>query len=100
MRKVSAQLHAEGVRNPEINSVNREVWADVVARLSDVIRHGQEIGDLDQGLDPEGLALLLAAIHTGLTMHLANEPELDTEPSISALQALFNGRFLARQLQY
>jgi AcrR family transcriptional regulator len=94
-RRLHAQLLAEGLRNPEINKLIGAIWADVDTSLTGVVRRGQAAGEVDDDLDPAGIAQLMIAIHTGLVMRMANEPDFDVEPSIAALRALLSAHSFA-----
>jgi AcrR family transcriptional regulator len=98
-RRVHAQLLAEGVRNPEFNVLIVDTWNDIGVSLSNIVRQGQADGDMDQGLDPEGVAQIIGAIHTGLVMRMANEPDLDIKPGITALHALLSARSQSPQFE-
>jgi TetR/AcrR family transcriptional regulator, transcriptional repressor of aconitase len=97
-RRMSAQVLAEGVRNPEVNEAIRDTWGDVLGRMAAIVRRGQAAGELDPDLDPDAVARLLGAIHSGLVMHQAKEPGLDLVACLDAVEALLTGRFVTQQL--
>jgi TetR/AcrR family transcriptional regulator, transcriptional repressor of aconitase len=95
-RRLSAQVLAEGVRNPRVNEAIRETWDDVMARMTGIVRRGQAEGDIDPGLDPSTVARLLAAIHNGLVIHEAVDPRTDIPACLEIVEAMLGGTFARR----
>lgn len=70
-------LFAEALRNPRIAEKLREVWDDVMEEFEDVIRQGQERGEINPDVDPRALARIYLAIHDGLVLRKTIDPDVD-----------------------
>lgn len=70
-------LFAEALRNPRIAEKLREVWNDVMEEFEDVIRQGQERGEINPDVEPRALARVYLAIHDGLVLQKTIDPDVD-----------------------
>lgn len=93
----SAQLRAvvfgEGVRNPKVNESIRATWHEVLGLIGAMVRRGQEAGEINPGLDADGVARVVAALRDGLLVHQAIDPTVDAEACAQVVSALLRGRF-------
>ena len=85
-------LFAEALRNPRIAEKHREVWDDVMEEFEDVIRQGQERGEINSGLAPRDIARVYLAIHDGLILQKAIDPDADIWKLIDVFWAMHQGQ--------
>jgi AcrR family transcriptional regulator len=76
----AAALAAE----PDLAGLAREAFQAVAAHLADLIRHAQDAGDIDPGVDPEAAAWLLLSVLSARQFRAAAMPA-SLEPAIGAL---------------
>jgi AcrR family transcriptional regulator len=76
----AAALAAE----PDLAGLAREAFQAVAAHLVDLIRHAQDAGDIDPGVDPEAAAWLLLSVLSARQFRAAAMPA-SLEPAIGAL---------------
>lgn len=86
--RLRVQLIGEAVRNPRINALFRETWADVFARLAGLVRDGQERGEIDPDLDPVSVARVIAAVHNGIALQQTIDPTVDAVRCADVIRAL------------
>jgi AcrR family transcriptional regulator len=93
----SAQLRVvvfgEGVRNSKVNDSIRATWREVLGLIGAMVRRGQVAGEIDAELDPDAIALVVAALRDGLLIHQAIDPTVDAEACSQVVSALLHGRF-------
>jgi AcrR family transcriptional regulator len=94
-RPLRVIVFGEGVRNPMVNARIRATWHEVLDRISDLVRRGQETGAINPDLDPRGVARVAAALRDGLLIHQAIDPSIDAQACVQVLRALLHGRFAA-----
>ena len=86
-------VFGEGVRNPKVNESIRATWHEVLGLIGAMVRGGQAAGEIDAGLDPDAIALVVAALRDGLLIHQAIDPTVDAEACSQVVSALLHGRF-------
>jgi len=92
--RIRPQIWADALSNDRIKHILKESWADVTGRNTEVIRRGQETGEIDPNLDCESVALLLLCIADGLVLHKLVEPEATNIPGLGdVLRSLLTGQF-------
>jgi AcrR family transcriptional regulator len=87
------QLLAEALRNPHIREKQRLHLQGIMADLSDIIRCGQDQGEINPDLDAEMVAGLLVSLVDGLYVHKALDPGLDVEAYANSMKGVFFGHF-------
>jgi AcrR family transcriptional regulator len=91
--RVTVQLWAETLRNPDIGRLVEGGVDGVRMRFADLVRQAQASGEINPGLDADGVARTMMAVYTGLVLQKAREPEMAVEPFVQAVMALYGGRF-------
>lgn len=92
--RMRLQVLAEAVHDSDFQSLVKEGLDTYWSRFADVVRRGQEYGEIDPSLDPESVAQLLFALQEGFTDQRAIAPELDID-AYQRLVALVLRRTLA-----
>lgn len=80
-------------RNPRVRAALRDKWADPLDRVGDIVRRGQEHGEINPVLDPSAVARVITALHDGLYAHQTIERSLDTASCLEVIDALLDGTF-------
>jgi AcrR family transcriptional regulator len=91
--KVTVQLWAETLRNPEIGGLVQDGNDWVRTRFADLVRQAQASGEINPSLDADGVARTMMAVYAGLVLQKAREPEMAVEPFVQAVMALYVGQF-------
>ena len=86
-------MFSAAVRNPRVKAAVKETWADVIGRLTEMVRRGQEQGMINPALDASTVARLITALHDGVYVHQTIEPSLDASALIEVIDALLDGTF-------
>jgi AcrR family transcriptional regulator len=86
-RRVTVQLWAEALRDERIMQVVRSGLDGPLEALAAVIRKGQRTGQLAEGLDPDAMARVCAAIFQGLVLQQAWDPGVDVETYMNTVTA-------------
>jgi AcrR family transcriptional regulator len=87
--RIKIGLWAEIVRNPELLELGKHSFATMVADLTELVREGQQRGELQQALDAEAVAHVMISLLEGLTVQRAIDPDINTNKYLdSALQLL------------
>jgi AcrR family transcriptional regulator len=94
--RLRLEMFSAAVRNPRVGTVLREAWEDVVGRFTEMVRRGQEQGEINPTLDPTTVARLITALHDGVYVHQTIEPSLDAPALLEVIEALLNGTFHAK----
>lgn len=68
---------AEAMRNPRVAEVVRRDDQEIVAGMVQLLRRGQETGQIDPSLDPRQAAETLIALADGLTRRKFIDPRVD-----------------------
>ena len=95
--RLRVELWAEGTRNDRV----REIMAEVTDRyrlwLRDMIRVGQERGEVDPGVDADGIARVLVGIYQGLVRERALDRGADVSAYVAAVKAIVGGNVWTEQ---
>ena len=84
------QLLSEALRNPRIRESIRRNWDDGEKHAVGLIRHAQEQGEIDEGLDRIATARVWQAVHDGLILLKIIDPEQDVQKYFQAYRALLS----------
>ena len=86
-------LWAESLVNKRIMDGQLPSFKPYLALLAESVIKAQEAGQVDQGLDPQAAARLIAGAVMGLQIQLSWEPDTDIEASRQALTSMLTSRF-------
>jgi len=86
-------LLAESARNPAVGEILRENHREMRTLLANLLRKGQERGQIDVELDPEVAASILVSFVDGAKAMMIRDPDLDPARSIEMLKIAIS-RFL------
>lgn len=88
------ELIAEAGRNPRLASMLRDSASRRGSLLSDIIRKGQERGEIDAGLEPEAVAFLIINVLDAAKMMTTRDPGIDIAKNVGLMSTML-ARFLA-----
>ncbi len=91
--RVHIQLWGEALRNSRVREALAVNFNSFKEAISDLIRRGQEQGEVNLELDPDGVARVLASTWHGMVLQRSLDPEADIPAYLAALKALFSGTF-------
>ena len=80
--RLALEVWAEGARNPTIAAMSLAVDADIIGKISHVIRIAKERGQALPSVDVESSARFLFTYFGGLLKRQALEPDFDTEQEV------------------
>ena len=86
-------LLAESARNPAVGEILRENHREMRMLLADLLRKGQERGQIDVQLDPDVATSILFCFVDGAKAMMIRDPDLDPATSIEMLKIAIS-RFL------
>jgi len=86
-------LLAESARNPAVGGILRENHREMRTLLADLLRTGQERGQIDLTLDPDVATSILVSFVDGAKAMMIRDPDLNPAKSIEMLKTAIS-RFL------
>jgi AcrR family transcriptional regulator len=89
--RLRVELWAEGTRNDRVREIMAEVTNRYRCWLRDMIRGGQERGEVDPSVDADGVARVLVGIYQGLVRERALDSEADVSAYVAAVKAIVGG---------
>jgi AcrR family transcriptional regulator len=89
--RTSIQLWAEALRDPKLMALLRRSIDHELDQLREVVAAAQERGELDRGLEPDGVARATIALFHGLMVQRAWYAQLDVADYRAAAQAMVGG---------
>jgi len=89
--RLRTQLFGEALLNPKISDNLRNVWDDVLDGLEEIIRQGQERGEISTDIDRRALGRAYMAIHDGLLLQKAIDPNVNIGKMIEVIRAMHHG---------
>lgn len=95
--RMDVQLWAEALRNPKILDLVQRGVAAVRDPFSNIVRRGQERGDIRSDLDPEAVARVMISLFRGLLMQKAMDTDVDVQKYLAVVKAMGGGILLARR---
>lgn len=87
---VRVRLWSEALRVPAVHEIHQALRADIIERFSDIVRRGQEEGEIAQHWEPEALARMLLAFYQGMVLQKAIMPESDATPVFEVMSTLLH----------
>jgi AcrR family transcriptional regulator len=94
--RLRLEMFTAAVRNRRVRTALQDSWEDVIGRFTEMVRRGQERGEINPTLDPTTVARLITALHDGVYVHQTIEPSLDAPALVEVIDALLNGTFHAK----
>jgi AcrR family transcriptional regulator len=92
--RIRPQIWADALSNNRMKNILKGTWSDVALGLTEVVRQGQESGEIDPTLDSKSVALMLVCLGDGLVLHRLVEPEtLDLTLIGNVLWSFLTGQF-------
>lgn len=91
-----AEMTAEAARNPAVAKILRDHDRRIREMVACLLRHGQERGQVDRGLDPDFAAAAMIAAFRGLHDRAINDRGPDIKREADALKLMIT-RFLRPQ---
>lgn len=88
---IKVGLWAEAVRNQNIMMLFRRTYHETLSEIADIVRQGQERGEVSRSISAEAVAQLLVSMIDGLVLQLAFDPDLDLTRYATAIDALVDG---------
>jgi AcrR family transcriptional regulator len=89
-RRVTVQLWGEALRDDQVMEVVRSGLDEPIEIIAELLRRGQQDGDVPAGIDPHSAARVCAAIFQGVVLQQAWEPGLDIDGYIDAVIAVIS----------
>jgi AcrR family transcriptional regulator len=86
--RVNVQGWGEALVNPPLLSTIRRVLDDYLDTLSQIIRRAQELGQIDQSLDPRSVGRMLLSLYYGLELQKALDAEVEIDTYAAAIKTL------------
>jgi AcrR family transcriptional regulator len=91
--RIDVRLWGEGLHTPRIRELFLEAHADVNGVFAQIVREGQELGQIDPDLDPTSAARVWVALALGLTVQRAMDPDVDLGGCSEVIGSLMKGTF-------
>ncbi len=95
-RSVLLDIFAEADRNPAMAEVIRKHSRGLLTLTADLVRKGQDSGEIDKTLDADGVAIVLMSVIDGTKMIGIRDPKLETGKTVELIKTMIS-RFLAPQ---
>jgi AcrR family transcriptional regulator len=95
-RRLSIQLWAEALRNPQILRTVRKGVDVPRGMLTEMVEAGIQRGTLTADVDPDAIARVLIALFQGFALQIALAPSTPLEPSIRVVEKMFAALAAAR----
>lgn len=91
--KVRVQLWAEALQNPKVAAKALPLRQEGLQQTAELIREGQENGQVDPQLDPLAVAIAFASMQDGFTLQWLADPDTDIAAYRDAFRAMVRGLF-------
>lgn len=92
--RIRPQIWADALSNDRMKKILKGTWSDVALGLSEVVRQGQESGEIDPTLDSNAVAHMLVCLGDGLVLHRLVEPETTDLTLVgNVLRSFLTGQF-------
>ncbi len=95
-RPLVFEIFAEADRNPAMAEVIRKHSRSILRLCADLVRNGQDAGEIDKTLDADIVAIVLMSVIDGSRMISIRDPKLETGKTIDLIKTMIT-RFLAPQ---
>ena len=91
--RLDVRLWGEGLHTPRIRELFVRALAELAEPFAEIVRRGQQRGEITGAFDPEMAARIFIAIGLGLTVQKALDPESDFGGCTEVLSSLLTGTF-------
>ncbi len=92
--RIRPQIWADALSNDRTSHILKESWGDIIERNAQVVRRGQDSGEIDPTLNSESVALMVLCIADGLLLHKLVDPDAtDAHGFENVLSSLLAGQF-------
>lgn len=89
--RLHLELWAEALHNPHVLEPLRKDYDSVRQTIAEIVRRGQEQGDINPGLDPDAVARVLMSFFDGLMVQKAMDREVDVWDYVNVVKAMGAG---------
>ncbi len=89
--KFQVQLYGEAVRTHRIGEIQRKGREELLELAAEVVRGGQERGEISSSVDALAVARTVGAIADGFLIQKSDTPDLDVAKCFEAVSAIFFG---------
>jgi AcrR family transcriptional regulator len=86
--RVNVQGWGEALVNPPLLETIRRVLDGYLDALAQIIRRGQEMGQIDQSLDPRSVGRMVLSLYYGLELQKALDTEVEVDTYAAAVKTL------------
>lgn len=93
-RKAARRCHPEAGRNPAVAEIVHKHSKGMRDLLADLVRKGQDAGEVDPSLDADLIATILMSVVDGSKILAVRDPKLDKSKMMDLLKTMI-ARFLA-----
>jgi AcrR family transcriptional regulator len=87
------ELLAEAGRSPEMRDRLRLSQDSIIEPFTDIIRAGQERGEVNPLLDPKAVARVMISLYGGFLAQRQLDDSVEARPYVEAIVSLFGGTF-------
>ena len=95
--RLQVQWWSEAMRSPQLGELLRQrsvgTWK---GGLAQIVARAQEMGEIDQRLDPEAAGRVLLSMWLGLVLQKALDPAVQVQPYLEVVKAMYHGSFWRR----
>ena len=96
MHRVKVGLWAEAIRNPDVLELFEHNYKATRGELAEIVREGQERGEVRATLDPKAVAQVFISLLEGFVLQKALDPSVDSTNYLEALDAFLDCSFWRR----
>jgi AcrR family transcriptional regulator len=94
--RIRPQIWADALSNDRTSHILKESWGDIIKRNAEVVRRGQDSGEIDPTLNSESVAMMVLCIADGLLLHKLVDPDAtDIDEFVRAFHSVLTGKFNA-----
>jgi len=86
--RVNVQGWGEALVNPQLLTSLHQLLEKYLQALSQVVRRGQELGQIDSSFEPLSVARVLLSLYYGLELQKALDPDVDVGEYATAVKGL------------
>jgi hypothetical protein len=89
--RLRVELWAEGLRNERVRAIMAAVTNRYRFWVRDMVRAGQDRGEVDLVVDPDAVARVLVGIYQALVRERSLDPDADVAGYVAAAQTIVGG---------
>ncbi|MDP2936488.1 MAG: TetR/AcrR family transcriptional regulator [Dehalococcoidia bacterium] len=89
--RLHMELWAEALHNTQVMDLLRTDFKSIHRTIADIVRRGQDRGDVNPALDPDAVARVLMSFFDGLLIQKAMDPEVDVWKYVMVVKAMGAG---------